>query len=115
MPSLGHPRHRHSKRPSLSRIVAIPQFAMGTYSQPLSPSPITQSEWSLSDPNIGAISQERVGAMQSRCIGSGDRRGSRVGTVQWHGLYTSPAFRHRATQLTLTLTLGLTRKTPSGL
>ena len=31
--------------------------AMGTYSQPPSPSPITQSGWSLSDPNIAAISQ----------------------------------------------------------
>jgi hypothetical protein len=31
--------------------------AMGTYSQPPSPSPITQSGWSSSDPNIAAISQ----------------------------------------------------------
>lgn len=31
--------------------------AMGNYSQPPSPSPITQSGWSLSDPNIAAISQ----------------------------------------------------------
>lgn len=31
--------------------------AVGTYSQPPSPSPITQPGWSLSDPNIATISQ----------------------------------------------------------
>jgi hypothetical protein len=31
--------------------------AVGNYSQPPSPSPITQSGWSLSDPNIAAISR----------------------------------------------------------
>ncbi len=31
--------------------------ALGTYSQPPSPSPITQSGWSLSDPILAAITQ----------------------------------------------------------
>lgn len=34
--------------------------AMGTYSQPPSPSPITASQWLLSEPNIATISESGV-------------------------------------------------------
>jgi hypothetical protein len=34
--------------------------AMGTYSKPPSPSPITASQWLLSEPNIATISQSGV-------------------------------------------------------
>ena len=42
----------------------VPFTALGTYSAPPSPSPITQPGWSLSDPNIATISESGL----AQCI-----------------------------------------------
>jgi len=43
--------------------------AMGTYSEPPSPSPITQSGWSLSDPNLAAISESGLAQCNPGALG----------------------------------------------
>src|SRR5215469_4503500 len=43
--------------------------AVGTYSQPPSPSPITQAGWSLSDPNIAVISQSGLAQCNPGVLG----------------------------------------------
>src|SRR5690349_21579694 len=52
--------------------------ALGNYSQPPSPSQITPTGWSLSDPSVATIGQSGLAAMQTRCLGSSDRKGLRV-------------------------------------
>lgn len=45
--------------------------AMGAYSQPPSPSPITQSGWSLSDPTIATISPSGLAQCNPGASGTG--------------------------------------------
>ncbi len=74
--------------------------AMGAYNKPPSPSQPSQ-DGRYQIPLLQRLAP-RVGAMQSRRIESGHRKGQRVATVQWHELYTSPDFGRRTTQLSLT-------------
>ena len=55
-------------------------------------------------PKCGNHWPERVGAMQTRCLGSSDRKGLRVlCAMQRYRLHGSPTVGHRATELSLTL------------